>query len=154
LQESQTHGAHWQLEAAAAYSQHQAHVVSSYDPTSSSGPGFNPNLSEQLPNAAALVDSFSSIHPQYTPPDSNQIELTMNNSIAPALITLSASVPQQGAPARAGRKRFECEDCHKTFDRPSRLDNCRNRHLGIKPWQCGGRCQDPTWFVIPFHFIA
>jgi hypothetical protein len=107
------------------------------------------DLSARLPNAEALVDSVLSTHPEDTLSDSNTVNLPTDVPIAPALSSLPASVPQQGTPARAGRNRFECEDCHKMFDRPSRSDNCRNLHRGIRPWQCGGRCEDPTWFVTP-----
>jgi hypothetical protein len=153
-QEPRAHGALGQLEVPVAYSQHHA---PSYGATSLPGPGFGPNaglrvvvLSAQPPNVGALVDSFLSTYPQDTLFDSNKVELPTNSSIAPALSTLSASVPQQGTSAKAGRNRFKCKVCHKTFDRRSRLNKCRNLHQGIRPWKCEGQCQDPTWFVIPF----
>ena len=159
-QEPQARGAVQQLEAPAACSQHHAYYTSPSKATSFPGPGFVPfveprtvDMNAQLPNAGALVDSFLSTPPQDTLFDSNNVELPTNSPVAPALSTLSAPAPQQGTPARAGRKRFECEDCHKNFDRPSRLDNCRNLHRGIRPWQCGGRCQDPTWFVMASSLI-
>jgi hypothetical protein len=157
--EPRAHGARWQLEARTAYLQHHTYHAPPYEVMSFPGPGFGPNfgpsvedLSAQFPDAAgALVDSFPSTHTQDTLFYSNKVELPPNSSIAPALSSLSAPLPRQGTPAKAGRNRFECEDCHKKFDRPSRLDSCRNLHRGIRPWQCGGRCQDPTWFVIsPF----
>jgi hypothetical protein len=151
-QEPRVHGALRQPEAPVAYYRHHP---PSYEATFFSEPGFGPNtgprvvdLSAQPPDGEALVDSFPSTYPQDTLFDPIKVELPTNSSIALAPSTLSAPVPQQRIPAKAIRNRFECEDCHKKFDRPSRLDNCRNLHRGIRPWQCGGRCQDPTWFVI------
>jgi hypothetical protein len=85
---------------------------------------------------------------------SNQPQTPAGGLAGSGQSTVSASVPAHGIPAAAGGHRFECEDCHKVFDRPSRLDNCRNRHLGIKPWQCEGRCEDSTWFVILPHSVT
>ena len=68
--------------------------------------------------------------------------------------TTSTLVAQQGTPGVGGSHPFECEDCHRTFDRLSRLDNCLNRHRGIKPYKCGGRCDDQDWFVSSGFFIS
>lgn len=36
--------------------------------------------------------------------------------------------------------KFECESCHKVFDRESRVENCRNGHSQNKPHACLGQC--------------
>jgi hypothetical protein len=152
-QERQAHGAPGQLEALTAYSQPHAYWASPYESTYPPGPGFGPNVGlravDQSAQLDANVNSFSSACPQDPPSNSGQVRLQTNSSVALATNTASTSVPRR----RARRKRFECEDCHKTFDRINRVDNCRNRHLGIKPWQCAGRCHDPTWFVIPTSYL-
>lgn len=53
---------------------------------------------------------------------------------------MSPKLLQLSDPSLVRKSRFHCEICHKEFDRASRLDGCRNKHLGIKPYQCKGDC--------------
>jgi hypothetical protein len=108
----------------------------------------------QPPSLPAFVNLSMLNYHQGIVSTSNQPHTPANGAAGSGQSTVSTLVPPHGIPAPAGGHRFECEDCHKIFDRASRLDSCRNRHLGIKPWQCGGRCEDPTWFVILPHFVA
>ena len=41
--------------------------------------------------------------------------------------------------------RLQCEMCGKRFDRSTRVEKCRNRHQGIKPFECRGRCGAFGW---------
>jgi hypothetical protein len=52
------------------------------------------------------------------------------------------------------RRRFRCETCQKTFDRPSRLENCRNRHSNSKPHECLGACGSSGWYVVCTIFFC
>jgi len=83
----------------------------------------------------------------------NQLPVPASGSNGPEQSTALTSVAQQGTPGASGSHPFECEECHKIFDRFSRLDNCRNQHLGIKPYQCKGRCTDKNWFVSSYFVI-
>jgi hypothetical protein len=64
------------------------------------------------------------------------------------LSVLSARVPQRTVQFIASNHRHECGICPKSFDRPCRMENCRNRHLGAKPHQCRGRCGTSGWYVL------
>lgn len=43
------------------------------------------------------------------------------------------------------RRTFECQTCHKKYDRIARVKACRNSHLGVKPYSCAGECGVQDW---------
>ncbi|KIM21811.1 hypothetical protein M408DRAFT_324830 [Serendipita vermifera MAFF 305830] len=58
----------------------------------------------------------------------------------PLNTTITSSTHSKGAQHAIGKHKYECEICHKTFDRESRLERCHNRHMGVKPYVCAGDC--------------
>lgn len=53
-----------------------------------------------------------------------------------------------GSPTPSQGNKLRCEICYKRFDRATRTENCRNRHLGHKPYRCQGRCGALRWYVL------
>jgi hypothetical protein len=62
--------------------------------------------------------------------------------------TSTTPVPPQVQPALPVHK-YQCTTCLRRFDRESRLENCQNRHSGIKPHRCLGACGTVEWYVTP-----
>jgi len=56
--------------------------------------------------------------------------------------TMDLQVQVQSTP-RAYKHR--CTTCQKTFDRASRLENCRNGHSSLKPHRCLSACGCRKW---------
>lgn len=82
---------------------------------------------------------------------------TNENSLVPPISTISAQNPSvssttlllpQVQPALLVHK-YQCTTCLRKFDRESRLENCHNRHSGVKPHRCFGVCGTVGWYVIP-----
>ncbi|KIM26140.1 hypothetical protein M408DRAFT_330725 [Serendipita vermifera MAFF 305830] len=49
--------------------------------------------------------------------------------------SLPAAVPRSNP-----KHKYRCCICDKSFDRQSRADACKNRHLQERPYICDGRC--------------
>ena len=43
------------------------------------------------------------------------------------------------------RNRPPCSHCGRTHTRPVRYKACRDKHLGLHPFVCAGRCGKPSW---------
>jgi hypothetical protein len=73
----------------------------------------------------------------------------------PNIAPTSAALPQVAVQPRNSVRKYECGISPNAFDRPSRMENCRNRHSGARPHECLGRCGTSGWYVIaysPSHF--
>jgi len=46
-----------------------------------------------------------------------------------------------------------CTYCGKIVDRPTRARDCRNRHLGLTPHKCQGRCGVVGWSAKSSHCV-
>jgi hypothetical protein len=82
---------------------------------------------------------------------------TNESSLVPPNLTIAAPnpsvssttpLPLQVQPAPPVKK-YQCTTCRRGFDRESRLENCHNRHSGIKPHRCFGVCGTVQWYVTP-----
>jgi hypothetical protein len=93
---------------------------------------------------------FANTLPSY--PHQGTLEHPVTNSLALYPANSSVAGPSDNpAPApHAGpqRRRFRCKTCQKTFDRPSRMENCYNRHSNSKPHECRGACGSSGWYVV------
>jgi hypothetical protein len=61
-------------------------------------------------------------------------------------VSSATSLQPKVRPAPTVHK-YQCTTCLKRFDRKSRLENCHNRHSGIKPHRCFGVCGTVQWYV-------
>jgi hypothetical protein len=87
-------------------------------------------------------------------PDRAPNMTTNESSLVPPISTIAAQtpsaasttpVPPQVQPALPVHK-YQCTTCLRRFDRESRLENCQNRHSGIKPHRCFGVCGTVGWY--------
>jgi hypothetical protein len=62
----------------------------------------------------------------------------LSNIVSPPVLMKEAQTFPKG-------HKYRCETCHKTFDRHSRLENCRNRHSNDKPYRCLSSCGTSGW---------
>jgi hypothetical protein len=46
------------------------------------------------------------------------------------------------------RHEFTCALCGSSYDRMTRARDCQYRDLGLRPYQCEGKCGDSSWLVI------
>jgi hypothetical protein len=79
-------------------------------------------------------------------------EDTHLNSVPSQSFHLDPTSPS-GTPARERTHRCQHPGCDKAYDRASRADDCSNKHLGITPYQCTGRCGKTDWYVISSDHI-
>jgi hypothetical protein len=96
------------------------------------------------------------VFPTPIPPNQPFNTATNEKSLAPpttAIVGLDSnaasttSLLPQTPPTALGH-RYQCSACLKTFDREGRLENCFNRHFGVKPHGCFGVCGSTGWLVI------
>lgn len=72
----------------------------------------------------------------------------LNDSINDEPMVMATLSPTSRTNLRENRRRFECARCERSYDRSSRADKCRNQHLGLKPYQCLGRCGSINWYGV------
>jgi hypothetical protein len=96
----------------------------------------------------ANTPSFYSHQDTSGHPGTNSLALRPTISTAAGPSDSPAPAPHAGVRLAPQRRRFRCKTCQKTFDRPSRLENCRNRHSNSKPHQCRGACGSSGWYVV------
>jgi len=99
------------------------------------------------------TDPFVNRPPSYPHQDALENPVTNSPTLHPTTSTVEvpsgSPAPKPHAEVRLASQRriFRCETCQKTFDRPSRLENCRNRHSNSKPHECRGACGSSGWYV-------
>lgn len=115
---------------------------------------FNPSVAPgaHLPttasmNAGAVMDTYVFNLENISPSVPNPVALLATAPIAFGPSNTFSSVAQATRQSGQQSRRFQCETCLKMFDRRSRLDNCRNRHSGLKPYECLGICGLLRWYV-------
>ena len=106
------------------------------------------------------ADPFENTLPSYQHqgtsehPVKNSPELHRTTSTAAGSSDNLAPAHRAGVRLAPRRRRFRCETCQKSFDRPSRLENCRNRHSNSKPHECRGACGSSGWYVVCTIFLC
>ena len=80
------------------------------------------------------------IAPDDQPPHPSSSQLPPPATSGQNVATPGPAIQPQGT-----THRFQCEICWKRFDRPTRVDKCRNRHQGLKPYECRGGCGLLAW---------
>lgn len=141
---AQTSSINWQPEEIQVYSQDSTNKIS-WEETFDSG-----LLSHQSEVPSEVSGPSDMVDRRYLYVDPNVLSL---NQPAVALMHLlvtnrpatPAPITQPLTPALVHK--FQCNICNKSCDRASRVDSCRNRHLGLKPHQCMGSCGTPGWYV-------
>jgi hypothetical protein len=69
--------------------------------------------------------------------------------VEPSQSAASGMVHHRQVPLASPVPKYRCETCQKTFDRISRLENCRNQHSVLRPHECFGVCGSTGWYVTP-----
>lgn len=111
---------------------------------SSNRPG--PHFEGAVPNSI-LNEQPACVNPNLLSQDYYPLSLIQSTAISTATpITSNLGTPTAPAQVPPGRK-FKCEICNEAFDRASRVESCRNNHLGQKPYKCLGRCGTYCWYV-------
>jgi hypothetical protein len=93
---------------------------------------------ESLGNERASVGQQPPVTKGHSPSSSQ-------NSFPPSPSVTSDDHSFNSATMRDVHGGFRCSTCGRAFARMSRLENCQNKHKGLKPYMCSGTCGRVKW---------
>jgi hypothetical protein len=90
------------------------------------------------------------------PPENSTVVSPLGNFVMSSSSAITRNSSSHGifSSQRPNPRRYECWTCGKSYDRPSRLKNHTNNHLGLKPYECLGRCGLDEWQVHVFRPLS
>ena len=119
-------------------------------------PTFDPYNSPFLEFPAAALIPFDpsdleTIGMAYQNPLPNLYILNIQQPVQQPKSLPVASAPtthSQASSSKAGTKRPECPVCLGSHSRPVRYRECLNKAIEFYPFECGGACGEPGWYVV------